>query len=168
MTTTTKQDSRSSGLRQLLVTMVAVDVAVLLVAGAALVLAGSDAAVAALVGGLVTSVVIFTGTAMVNLVAGLLPAMSLLVALMTYTLQLVVMVAVFLGLSRSSLGEDGASRGWLAAAVIVATVTWLVGHVVSVVRSRVPLYDLPERPSSPLGAAPGPAPRPTAEGGGER
>jgi hypothetical protein len=160
MTTTTKQDSRSSGMRPLVVTMLAVDLSVLLVAGLAAVLADGDAAVAALVGGLVTSVVIFTGTAMVNVVAGLVPSLSLLVALMTYTLQLVVMVAVFLALSRSSLGDDAASRGWAGAAVITAAVTWLVGHLVTATRARIPIYDLPDRSSDETG--------PRVEGGGER
>ncbi|WP_344303584.1 hypothetical protein [Nocardioides bigeumensis] len=160
MTTTTKQEPRLSGMRPLVVTMVAVDLAVLAVAGLAALLADGDAAVAALVGGLVTSVVIFTGTAMVNLVAGLVPSLSLLVALMTYTLQLVVMVAVFLALSRSSLGADATSRGWLGAAVITAAVTWLVGHLVTATRARIPIYDLPAQPPAQPPVQPG-------KGGGE-
>jgi hypothetical protein len=164
MTTATKQAPRVTGTRTLVVTMVAVDLVVLAVALLAAVVSGGDAAVAALVGGFIAAVVLFTGTVLVNLVASLVPAAALLVALLTYVLQVVVLALVFVGLSESALVDDQASRTWLGTAVIAATLAWLVAQVVVATRARIPAYDLPLRPDAAGIAEPGPS----VEGGGER
>ena len=57
-------------------------------------------------GGFIAAVVLFTGTVMVNLVASLMPAAALLVALLTYVLQVVVLAVVFVALSGSPLVDD--------------------------------------------------------------
>jgi ATP synthase protein I len=71
-----------------------------------------------------------------------MPSASLLVALMTYALQVVLMGAVAVVLARSGLVGDELSRSWFAGAVIAVTLTWLMVQVWLVGRQRIPVYDL--------------------------
>lgn len=107
-------------------------------------LAGREASYAALVGTGIVVGVFGLGAALVNAVAGLLPSAALLVALLTYTLQVVLMAALFLALSRSGLLDDVLDRRWLAGTVIGGVFVWLTAHVVLAVRVRIPLYELPD------------------------
>jgi hypothetical protein len=160
MTTESQQDTtRRPGVTVLLGTA-----AVALVAGGALVLVGAladgaPAAYGALVGVGLALAVLLGGALVVDLVASLLPAASLLVALLTYTLEVVVMALVFVGLSGSGLLDATLSRGWLGAGVIATTLVWLVGQVLLTTRARIPAYDLP-----PTRPASDPAVRPSATG----
>jgi ATP synthase protein I len=119
-------------------------VAVVVLAVAAVLLDGRPAVVGAVVGGLVTLAVFGFGTALVSLVARMVPAASLLVALLTYTLQLLVLALVVAGLERADLDAATLSRGWFAAGVIAVTALWLVGQVVAATRQRIPVYESPE------------------------
>lgn len=125
-------------------------VVVTLVAGLGLALVGglavdAPAAYGALVGTLLAVAVLAFGSFSVNVVAGVMPAASLMVALLTYALQVVLMVVVLLAISRSGLLDDTLRRGWLAGAVIAGTLVWMVAQVVLTTRTRIPVYDLPER-----------------------
>ncbi len=102
---------------------------------------GSAAAAAAVVGTLIVLVVFGGGAALVNLVAGVLPSASLLIALLTYTLQLVLMAVVLLAISRSDLLDDTLDQQWLGGTVIGGTVAWLVCQVVMATRVRIPVFD---------------------------
>jgi len=113
------------------------------VVGVAALSSGSDAAVAALLGGLIAAGVLVLGSVVVNVVASLLPAASLMVALLTYLLQVVVMALVFVALSGSALLATSTARTWLSAAAITVTVAWLVGQIWLATRMRIPAYDLP-------------------------
>jgi hypothetical protein len=114
---------------------------VLVVAGA--LLAGSAAAYGALVGAGLALAVFLGGALTVDAVAARVPAASLLVALLTYTLEVVVMAVVFVGLSGSGLLGETLARGWLGAGVIATTLVWLLAQVALSSRVRIPVYDLP-------------------------
>lgn len=121
--------------------------AVTLVLGAALAglgaaLVGRPAALGALVGTGLVVAVCAGGSLLVNAVAGLLPSASLLFALLTYTLQVVLLLVAFLALERSGLVGGALDRRWLGGAAIVATLQWLVAQVVLTFRTRIPAYDL--------------------------
>ena len=74
---------------------------------------GAPAAYGALAGTLLVVGVFFLGAGFVHIAAGLVPAASLLVALLTYTLQLLVLALVLVGLDRSGLLDDALDRrGW--------------------------------------------------------
>jgi len=143
MTTRSKQDPRSSGTRVLAGAGLA---ALGLGVGATLVGAlvdGSAAAYGALVGTVLVLAVLGFGSSVVNTVTGLMPAASLMVALLTYTLQVVLMGLVFAALSGSGLLDDTLDREWLAGVVIAGTFVWLSAQVVLTTRMRIPVYDLP-------------------------
>ena len=82
---------------------------------------GSPAAYGAAVGALIVVGVFGFGSFVVNTVATLMPTAALLVALLTYTLQVVAMGLVFVALSGSGLLGDELDREWLAGTVIAGT-----------------------------------------------
>lgn len=164
MTTESKKDPRASGTRVLL--FAALAALSLGLAGALLgaLADGSSAAYGALVGTALVLVVLGFGSTVVNAVATVMPTASLMVALLTYTLQVVLMGLVFAALSGSGLLDDTLDREWLAGVVIIGTFVWLTAQLVLTTRMRIPVYDLPAGKSSrPVAAAPG---RP--EQGGDR
>lgn len=140
MTTESKPGTRT-GVSPLLgaVASGAVAVLVLVVVGA--LTDGRPAVVGAAVGGVLTLAVFALGIAVVGMVARLMPSASLLVALMTYALQLLVLALVVAALERADVGAETLSRGWFAAGVIVVTLLWLVGQLVAATRQRIPAYD---------------------------
>jgi ATP synthase protein I len=83
-----------------------------------------------------------TGAVVLDTVASLAPATSLLVALLTYTLQVVLVGLVFVALNRSGLLEDAVDARWLGATVIAGTFGWLAAQVVASMRTRIPVYEL--------------------------
>lgn len=159
MTTESKPGTRSR-VSPLLGAVAAGAVAVLVLVVAAALTDGRPAVVGAASGGVLTLVVFALGVASVGAVARLLPAASLLVALLTYALQLLVLALVVAAIQRAGVGAETLSRGWFAAGVIAVTMLWLVGQVVAATRQRIPLYDAPEGAS----ASDQPVPHP----GGER
>lgn len=113
-----------------------------LVAVAAVVHGGEAAAAAAVGAGLVLLVVSF-GALSLHVVASAMPAMSLLVALVTYATQLAIVLLVFLAITRGDLFSSDQARGWLAASMVLATVVWTAAHLVLTARQRAPYFDLP-------------------------
>lgn len=118
------------------------------VAGAAVVgvgafVDGSPAAAGAAVGMVMVLVFFGLGAVVLDVVAGIAPALSMLVALLTYTLQVVLVGLVFVGLTRSGLVDSRLDAQWLGGAVIATTMSWLAAQVVTTVRTRQPVYDLP-------------------------
>jgi len=108
------------------------------------IVSGGPGAAGAAVGAALALVVFVAGTLVVGAVARLVPSAALLVALMTFTLQVLLMALVFWRLTGSGLLDDGTlHRGWLAAALIGATLTWSAGQIVAVTKARIPVYDLP-------------------------
>jgi hypothetical protein len=105
---------------------------------------GAPAAYGAAIGALIVLGVFGFGSFVVNTVAALMPTAALLVALLTYTLQVVAMGLVFVALSGSGLLGDTLDREWLAGTVIAGTLVWVVCQIVLTMRARIAIYDLPE------------------------
>lgn len=113
------------------------------VAGAlGLVLTGAPAALGALVGGALVVLFFGLGTVVLAVVARHAPALSMVVALVTYALQVVLLAAVLLVLQASGLLVADLDPRWLGGTVIAATVVWLGAHVGAAARARVPAYDV--------------------------
>jgi len=83
------------------------------------------------------------GTVVLALVAAVSPAASLLVALLTYTLQVVLVGLLFVALRRSGALGTSIDAGWLSGTLIVGTLVWITAQVVVHTRARQPVYDLP-------------------------
>ena len=119
-----------------------VGIAVVCVTLAAL-LSGGSAALGASIGFAMVLAFFGLGSLTMDVVALVSPPASLLVALLTYTLQVVAVGVVFLALDASDALGSTVDAGWLAGSVIVATFGWLAAQTVAATQSRQPLYDLP-------------------------
>ena len=143
MTPESKQDPHPGVTVLLVAAATALLVGLAMMVVAALV-SGTAAAVSVAAGvGLVVSVVSF-GVFTLNTVASIMPSATVVVALVTYALQLVVMAAVILTLARSGLFDETLDRRWLGGGVAMATLAWMIAQIVSATKARIPVYDLPE------------------------
>ncbi|MCW2759842.1 MAG: putative synthase protein [Marmoricola sp.] len=127
---------------------------VLLVAGACVVVAvlvaallgglstGSAGALGALVGGSIACVFFLFGSFVVNAATRIAPQAAMVMALMTYTLQVALVALVFAVLADSGAIGTTLSSGWVAGGVIAATVAWVAGQLVASARARIPAYDI--------------------------
>ena len=107
-----------------------------------LLVAGRPQVLGAVLGaGLVTAFYLF-GTVTVSLVAAYAPRASLLVALLTYVLQVgalaLVLAEVQAAVDESPAAGSSLDVAWVGGAVVVATVVWLVLLVVRALRSVPP------------------------------
>lgn len=114
---------------------------VALVASAAVV-GGGSAVVGALTGMVMVAAVFTFGTVALGVVATLAPSASLIVALLTYTLQVVVIGLVYMALTGGGALDGPVDARWLSAAVIACTLAWTTTQIVVTTRLRVPAYDL--------------------------
>ena len=142
MTTESKQVTRPQGVPVLLGAAAAGLAVALGAVAVAAVVDGRAAAAGAGTGAGLALGVFLVGSLAVDTVARIMPAASLMVALLTYTLEVVAMALVFAALTRSGLLGETLSRGWLAAGVIVVTAGWLLAQVWFTTRARIPAYDL--------------------------
>jgi ATP synthase protein I len=100
-------------------------------------------ALGALVGLLMVAGFFGMGALTMSVVARLAPGASLLVALLTYTLQVLLLGVVFVALTGSGATEERLDPRWLGGTVVAATLTWTVVLVVGEIRGRHPVYDPP-------------------------
>lgn len=143
MTTESKQDTRP-GVQLLLGAAGAALVAGSVMALIAWLVADLTAFRSVAVSTLLVVVVIGFGVFVLNTVASIMPSATVLVALVTYAVQLVVLAAVVLGFARNEMMDGAFDRRWFGGGVAVATLAWMVAQIVAAVRARIPVYDLPE------------------------
>ena len=115
---------------------------------AALVSGGPAATGAAIATGMVCGF-FGLGALVLGVVTRLAPAASLLVAMLTYTLKVVLIGVVFLALSRSGALGGAVDAEWLGGTVIGCTLVWSASQIVLNVRARQPLYELPSSAAEP-------------------
>lgn len=108
---------------------------------------GAPAAYGALVGAVLVLAVLGTGSLVVGYVARTMPAASLMVAMLTYTLQVVLLLVFFMAMTRSGALDDGVDRDWLGGAIIVGALVWTFVQIVLSTTARIPAYDVPAAPS---------------------
>ncbi len=112
---------------------------------------GRPAALGVGLGGAVALAFFLFGSGTVMVATRIAPQASLLVALMTFTLQVVLVAAVFAALGSSGVVGSTVSAPGLAVGVLVAAGAWIVGQLVAHARIRVPVYDLDLAASSSSG-----------------
>jgi ATP synthase protein I len=133
-------------IREVLRTAALVAAVLLAVLGAAL-LVDRSAAYGAAVGAAVVLGVLGGGSMAVSVVARVLPGASLLFALLTYTLQVVLLLVVFASLDDAGLLDSRIDREWLSGTVVAGTLAWIFVQILVATRARIPAYDaLPEPP----------------------
>lgn len=103
---------------------------------------GSAGAAGAAIGATMVCVVFAFGAVVLGVVALVAPAASLLVALLTYTLQVVLVGLVYMGLSGGGALDGTVDPKWLSGAVIACTLAWTTTQIVVSMRARQPIYDL--------------------------
>ena len=115
------------------------------VAGVALgaVTGGASAALGAALGTALVCLFFGLGALVVGWAAAFAPAASLLVAVLTYGLQVVLLGVVLLALRRSGALHGPVDAHWLAGLVVVGTLVWSAALVRAHLRSRRPVFDLP-------------------------
>jgi len=111
----------------------------------AAVVADSSAVWGVVVGILLTLASLGLGSLVLAWVTEISPGMSLVVALMTYTLQVVLLLTAYVVLSGSEAARDAVSGPWLGTTVIATTVVWLGLQVQALRTSRQPYLE----PASP-------------------
>jgi len=149
MTTESKQRLRSRSGFTLLGAAISATVVGLLSVAIAAVIADSAAVYGGLAGMALCVTVFGFGAFVVDAVAGLMPSAALLMALLTYTLQVAVMALAFLALTRSGVLDETIDRRWLGGTVIASTMAWLAAQTWLSTRARIPAFDLPvDRPEA--------------------
>lgn len=124
----------------------------LLTSLAALLTADSTAVRGALIGSALAITVYVAGAFAVDAVARVLPSAALLIALLTYTLQVLAMGLVFWSLTSSGALETSVDARWIGGAVVAVTLAWLMVQVSLTMKARIPVYDLaPASPTQPAG-----------------
>jgi ATP synthase protein I len=109
----------------------------------AAVVTGPAGAVGAFIGTGLVAAVFASGAVVLGVVALVAPSASLLVALLTYTLQVVAVGLVYVGLNSGGALDGPVDARWLSAAVIGATLAWTATQIVVTLRARQLVYDLP-------------------------
>lgn len=109
----------------------------------AAVVTGSSGAAGAAIGATMVCAVFAFGAVVLGVVAMVAPAASLLVALLTYTLQVAVVGIVYVALKQGGALEGAVDPRWLSAAVIACTLAWTTTQIVVAVRARQTVYDEP-------------------------
>lgn len=148
MTTETTGRRSDPGTRVLGGAMLAAFGVAALVTLVAALVGGEGAVAGAAVGGFSLAVVMVFGTYVVHVASDAVPTLSLLVAIMTYALQLAMMTAFFLVLLRSGALGDEVNGGWLVVGVVAASLTWSTAQIWFSTRARIPLYDLSRQDAS--------------------
>lgn len=148
MTTESTERPRDTGAR----VIGGATVGAFVVAGAVTVLGalvgGSPAAAGAAAGAFALAVVMPFGTYVVHVAARTVPALSLMVALTTYALQIALLLAFFAMLSNAGALDDSVDGAWLVVGVVAGSLTWSATQIWFSARARIPLYDLPDGQTS--------------------
>lgn len=141
--TTAAKVTRPTGSARVLsgAALLALAVAVGLVVAAAI-FSGRPGLLGAATGSAIALGVFLFGSFTLNVVAGLMPGLSLLVAMTTYLFQVLLVLVALVSLDRSDLMGDTLSRGWTGAAVVVLTLVWSLGQLWLYTRARIPTYDV--------------------------
>jgi len=152
--TSRSSDAHRHGGARVLVWAAATTAGLGLVAGAVGgLVGGSAAALGVLVGALIAVAVFSFGSFTVHTVAGLMPSASMLFALLTYALQVLLLLLALVAIEDAGLVEDTLDRVWLAGGIIGGTLVWMVAQVVWTVRARIPVFDLPTHGAASRGSS---------------
>jgi ATP synthase protein I len=104
---------------------------------------GSAAAYGALTGTAIAVGIFGLGTFAVDAVAKVMPVASLLIAMMTYGVQVLLLALVFVAFNQSGLLDSELDRAWLGGAIILGALAWSFTQIRATATARIPVYDTP-------------------------
>ncbi len=113
---------------------------------------GRPAALGAAVGGVIAVGVFAFGSFAVEAVSRLMPSVSLLFAMLTYTFQVAAMALVFVALNTSGLLDDELDSGWVGGAIILGAFVWMGVQIALATTARIPAFETPASTPSEGGA----------------
>jgi ATP synthase protein I len=117
--------------------------ALVLLGAATWALLGSATALGLVAGGALALLLLVTGTLVVAVAASVDPRLSLLVAVTTFALHVVLAGVVFYAVTGAPGARGTFSVPALAVGLLVVAFAWTVAQVVALARARIPVYDLP-------------------------
>lgn len=103
---------------------------------------GAAGAAGALVGAVLVTGFFAVGQLVLHALRAMDPAALFVIAILTYLLQIVAMLAVLSAFARDERLADAVSAKALGVTAIVLAVTWSLGLMRAARRGRAPLYDL--------------------------
>jgi len=104
---------------------------------------GSTESLSALLGGGIVLVFFTFGAVVVGSASQLAAHLALVVAMVTYTLQVVLVALVFAALTEADAFDADLSAGWLAGALIAGTFAWMAGQLIATLRSPIAPWEGP-------------------------
>lgn len=113
---------------------------------------GGTEALSALLGGGIVLVFFSFGAVVVGSASQLAPHLALLVAMVTYTFQVVLIALIFAGLTEANAFDSDLNAGWLAGALIAGTFAWMAGQLIATLRAPIPPWDGPVEDRREVGA----------------
>ncbi len=116
---------------------------------------GATEAVSAVLGGGIVLVFFSFGALVVGSASQLAPHLALLVAMVTYTFQVVLVALVFAALTEADAFTSDLTAGWLAGALIVGTFAWMAGLLTATLRAPIPVWEGPAAADPGVAVEPG-------------
>jgi ATP synthase protein I len=108
----------------------------------ALLIEGSGGFWGAVSGTLLVTAFFATGQVVLHAFKNTDPGFLLIIALLTYALQVVVLLAIYVGFANGGTSRDEFSTKAFGVAVLASTAVWIFGLIRVAKRERIPLYDL--------------------------
>lgn len=116
-------------------------VAGLVCAGLATILAGRPGLYGALAGALLVAAFLGFGHLTLQLMSVVNPQFQLGIALLTYGLQVVALLAVYAAFSKNPAWTEAVSARAVGVTIMVCAIVWSAGRVIAAGRERRPLFD---------------------------
>jgi ATP synthase protein I len=117
-------------------------VAGIVVALVALMVEGAAGLWGALAGAVLVTAFFGSGQLVLRAFKQIEPMFLMAIALMTYALQVVVLIVLYAVFANSDVSEDQFSTKAFGVAVLVSTAVWIVALIRAAKRERIPLYEL--------------------------
>ncbi len=117
-------------------------VAGLLCVGAATVVLGQEGLNGALGGALLVVVLLGFGHLTLQMVSVVDPQLQLVIALLTYGLHVIALLAVYAAFQNNLAWTEAISVGAAGVTIMVCAVVWSAGRVVAAAKERTPLFDV--------------------------
>lgn len=143
---------KAVGLRWLVPATLSAVVALVVLTVLAAVVGNGPAVAGALIGGVAVLVTSLFAVLSLTMVVWVHSRLALLVAMMTYLLQVMLLALLFVSYQKHEELQDEIARSWLGAGIATAAVAWTVGYLVAAYRDRNDVPSSWDGPAEQAGA----------------